>query len=126
MTILYKILGSISLSAGIIGAFLPIMPTTCFVLLAAWCFAKSSPQWHAKLRHSQYFGSIIQRWEQQRTIPETARKIALGSMFISGVYTVLLINNLFVQCLVICLLLMSSIAVNHFREPSQSVSKSTD
>lgn len=126
MTILYKILGSISLLMGVIGAFLPVMPTTCFVLLAAWCFAKSSPAWHAKLRHSQYFGNMIQRWEQQRTIPETARKIALGSMLISGVYTVLFINNVFVKCFVICLLLMSSVAVNHFREPSQDLPKSID
>jgi uncharacterized membrane protein YbaN (DUF454 family) len=41
MNIYYRVIGLLSLALGIIGAFLPLLPTTCFVLLAAWCFAKA-------------------------------------------------------------------------------------
>ena len=55
----YKLLGFICLALGALGLFLPIVPTTPFVLLAAWCFARSSEKWHARLLRSELFGPMI-------------------------------------------------------------------
>ncbi|MFT5421485.1 MAG: uncharacterized membrane protein YbaN (DUF454 family) [Candidatus Endobugula sp.] len=81
----YKILGFLSLGMGILGAFLPLLLTTFFILLSSWCFAKSSPKWHVWLVNNRLFGNSIQQWEQHHFIPHAACCIAIGSMLVSGI-----------------------------------------
>ena len=52
----------------ILGAFLPVLPTTPWVLLAGACFARSSPRLHRWLQRSPYFGHMIRDWETHRGI----------------------------------------------------------
>lgn len=86
------ILGWISLVTGIIGIFLPLLPTTPLVLLSAWCFSKSSERFHNWLIHHKYFGPILSDWQSSDGIPRKARNRAiifmwagmLLSMFIVG------------------------------------------
>ena len=59
----YFILGWLFLGIGALGAFLPILPTTPFVLLAAWLFAKSSERYHLWLRRNRLFGKSVRCWE---------------------------------------------------------------
>lgn len=79
--ILY-ILGWISLILGVIGAILPIMPTVPFVILAAYCFSKSSPKMHSLLTSMPYFGSAIIDWENNRVIRPRAKKMAVSVLWI--------------------------------------------
>ena len=65
--------GWISLILGIIGIFLPLLPTTPFVLLAACCFSKSSPRLHSWLINQPRLGPMIQNWEQQGSISQNAK-----------------------------------------------------
>jgi len=116
MKIAYKIAGILSLTLGIIGAFLPLLPTTCFVLLSAWCFAKSSPKWHQKMRDSRYFGHTIKSWEDHKVIPEKARKIAIGSMLISGTISFILLPGLNLKLLLLTSLIASIIIVERYYE----------
>jgi uncharacterized membrane protein YbaN (DUF454 family) len=90
----YKLLGFLSLGMGILGAFLPLLPTTCFILLPSWCFAKSSPKWHAWLLNNRLFGNSIQQWEKHHYIPHTACCIAIGSMLVSGIVSFALLDNM--------------------------------
>ena len=62
-------LGSISLALGVIGIFLPILPTTPFLLLTAWLYAKSSPTLYHWLLTNKYFGKYIRRYRQGLGIP---------------------------------------------------------
>ena len=116
MKIAYKIAGVLSLLIGVIGAFVPLLPTTCFVLLSAWCFAKSSPILHQKMRQSPYFGDIIQSWEENKVIPENARKIAIASMLISGGISLVLLPSFSMKLALLTLLIIGILTIERFRE----------
>ena len=73
LKILYFALGWISLALGAIGAFLPVLPTTPFVILAAYFFSKSSEKWHKWLRERPVFGPMIIDWETRGVIPKKAK-----------------------------------------------------
>lgn len=100
----YKILGLLSLGVGTLGIFLPLLPTTVFVLIAAWCFAKSSPKWHQKLLDNRTFGPIISDWETNRCIPPKARAIAVISMGIAGTLSFIWLESWWMRGLLIALL----------------------
>ena len=65
---LYVGLGLLFVGIGILGAFLPVLPTTPWILLAGFCFARSSPTLHRWLRNSPYFGHMLRDWETHRGI----------------------------------------------------------
>ena len=115
-TVSYKLLGLLSLCLGIIGAFLPVMPTTCFVLLAAWCFAKSSPKWHQHLLNSPLFGETIKQWEAHRYIPPKARFCAIGSMLAFGGISLTFIDSMPLQILLLILIGIGIYSVQYFKQ----------
>ncbi|MEO9273409.1 YbaN family protein [Marinomonas sp. 5E14-1] len=79
--ILYLMLGWLSLITGIIGIFLPLLPTTPLVLLAAWCFSKSSDRFHAWLLNHKFFGPIVKDWQSSDGIPKRSRNRAIIFMW---------------------------------------------
>jgi uncharacterized membrane protein YbaN (DUF454 family) len=80
----YKPLGLVFLALGVIGIILPILPSTPFVLLAAWCFAQSSEKWHRKLLDSDLFGPMIRNWEANRCISLRTKIVGLTGMAVAG------------------------------------------
>ena len=68
---------------GVIGAMLPVMPTTCFLIAAAACFAKGSPRLHARLLAHPRVGPSLRAWEQHRAMPRRAKRVALLSIIAS-------------------------------------------
>lgn len=77
------IFGAVSLLLGIIGAFLPVMPTVPFVLLTAACWGRASPRFHAWLHAHRYFGPMVRNWEERRAIPRRAKYLAWTMMTLS-------------------------------------------
>lgn len=63
----YVTLGTISLGLGILGLFLPLLPTTCFVLLSGFCFSKGSDRLHNWILNS-HFGPSIKSWRAHGVI----------------------------------------------------------
>ena len=98
--IIYNIVGSVSLSLGIAGAFLPLLPSTCFILLATWAFAKSSPRFHAWLYYNSPFSQSIQDWQQHRIIPIKVKWMATLSILVSYLITLLIVDNQYVLTVV--------------------------
>ncbi len=87
---LWSLLGILSLLTGGAGILLPLLPTTPFVLLAAWCFARSSPRMHAWLVNSRLFGPMIHRWHENRCISMRVKITALFMVVGIGGSSVLL------------------------------------
>jgi uncharacterized membrane protein YbaN (DUF454 family) len=69
--------GILCVALGLLGIFLPLLPTTPFMLLAAACFAQSSPRFHNALLDSRMFGPMIKQWQEQRSIPKKAKHRAI-------------------------------------------------
>lgn len=80
---LYLLGGFASIGLGAIGAFLPLLPTVPFMILAAFCFARSSPRLEAKLLDNPQFGPHIRRWRDHGAISRRGKKAALGAFAFS-------------------------------------------
>lgn len=91
--ILYLILGSLFVALGFIGAFLPLLPTVPFLLLALWCFARSSERLHNWLYSHPKYGPAIRAWDQYGVVPPRA-KIASCSMMAASFVLMLATTDL--------------------------------
>ena len=80
MRALWFTLGIGALLLGTLGAFLPVLPTTPLVILAAFCFSKSSPRLHAWLLNTRLFGPLISDWETYGVIPLRVKWLACSMM----------------------------------------------
>jgi len=83
---LLQALGWVCVGLGAIGIVLPVMPTTVFLLIALWAFARSSPKLHSWLLGNPHFGPYIADWERHRVIPLRAKILAVTMMSASGLW----------------------------------------
>jgi uncharacterized membrane protein YbaN (DUF454 family) len=72
-----------------VGAFVPLLPTTPFLLLASACFMRSSPKWNERLLQSPLFGQLLRDWHAHRYVRTTNKRIAMVSMFLLGSFAVI-------------------------------------
>ncbi|WP_142850750.1 YbaN family protein [Telmatospirillum sp. J64-1] len=84
--LLYLCLGWLCVGLGVIGAVLPVMPTTPFLLVALWAFSRSSQRFHDWLYHHPRFGPTLRAWRRHRVIPARAKLTALAAMVASLTY----------------------------------------
>lgn len=80
MRSLYLVLGIAFVALGFAGAFLPVLPTTPFLILAAACFARSSPRLESWLLNHPRFGPALTAWRESGAIPRNAKMAALGGI----------------------------------------------
>lgn len=73
-------LGALALVLGGIGVVLPVVPTTPFIILAAFAFGKSAPRFQARLRANRFFGPAIIDWEAQGAIAPRIKAFAIVMM----------------------------------------------
>lgn len=76
-------LGWISLIVGVIGIFLPLIPTTGPLLLAAVCFDRSSPRFHSWLMNNRYLGGYIRNYQQGRGLPLLQKICTIGLLWVT-------------------------------------------
>ena len=75
--------GCLSLALGVVGAFLPLLPTVPLVLLAGYCFARSSEKLHTWLLEHPYFGAILKNFEAGKGVPRKIKIRAIVTVWIS-------------------------------------------
>lgn len=83
---LWLVAGWLALVTGFVGIFLPLLPTTPFVLLAAWCFSKGSERWEHWLLNHPRLGPIVHDWRANRSVPLRAKQMATVMMTASSLW----------------------------------------
>ena len=86
---LYLLSGGLCVLLGLIGVILPLVPTTPFLLVAAFCFSRSSERLHQALLDNRYFGQYIREWERGGVIPFKVKLLATGMMLLMVSYPLL-------------------------------------
>lgn len=76
----FLLLGLVLTGLGIVGAFVPLMPTTIFLILAAGCFTHSSPRLEKWLLEHAQFGPTLRAWRENGAIPPRAKALACAGM----------------------------------------------
>lgn len=84
--LIYLGLGWLFFGLGVIGAFLPVVPTTPFMILALWAFSNSSEKLRGWLYNHPVFGPPLQRWQDHGVISGRAKMASVGAMSVSFIY----------------------------------------
>lgn len=92
MRLLYLVLGVLLLITGIIGIFVPLMPTTVFLIMAAWCFSKSSQRLENWLLGHAVLGPVVINWRDHGVIPARAKLLACTGMALGFTIFVVTVN----------------------------------
>lgn len=94
--------GTVCVGLGLLGIFLPLLPTTPFLLLAAACYARSSPRMLHWLHHNRWFGAYIRNWREGRGIPVREKTVAIALIWVTiGVTVIWFVPLLWVRALLV-------------------------
>ncbi len=118
---MYLISGWVCVGLGIIGAVLPVMPTTCFMIAALWFFSKSSPVLAQKLLNHPKFGPPLQAWVRDRAIPTEIKIVAVASLMLSAGVIVMTVESVSVMSVVLAILL--GVAIYISTRPSNALKR---
>lgn len=80
--------GSVCLGAGVIGIFVPLLPTTPFLLLAAALYMRSSPRLYAWLLANRYLGTYIRNYRERKALPRRVKVFTLALMWTSSLWCI--------------------------------------
>lgn len=94
MKMLFNILGTLALILAILGVFLPLLPTTPFLLLASACYLRGSQRMHRWLLSNRLFGEYLRNYQEKRAIPLRAKIVALLMMWGSILFSAWLVEPL--------------------------------
>lgn len=102
--IILIIIGWLAIVLGTLGVFLPLLPTTPFILLAAWCFSRSSPRFHQWLLYRSWFGHYLRYWQQHKAMPPGAKSRAIGVIILTFALSSWLVTVTWVRILLLVIL----------------------
>ncbi len=105
---LFVIAGTIFLGLGAIGIFLPVLPTTPFLLLSAACYLRGSERMHRWLLNNRWFGSYISNYREGKGISAKGKIFSISTLWIAISFSIYLIQTAHIQVL----LLIIAIAVS--------------
>ena len=104
MNVLYVILGTISLVLGITGIFIPLLPTTPFLLLTATLYFRGSPRLYNWLINHKYLGTYIRNFRENKAIPLHAKIISVSLVWITILYCLFFVIPIgWVKVLLFCI-----------------------
>ena len=98
------IIGWLAIALGTLGVFLPLLPTTPFILLAAWCFSRSSPRFHHWLLYRSWFGPYLRHWQQHKAMPPGAKSRAIAVIIVTFAVSLWLVDITWVRILLLAML----------------------
>lgn len=120
ISILWVAVAAVSFSLGMVGIFLPLMPTTVFMLIAVYCASKGSPRFEAWIRSRHYVGPLLLAWEQERAIPRHAKLAAIGMIALSALIIVWSLDGGWLRWGLVAFLIIIALWLATRPEPSSS------
>jgi len=98
------ITGTIFLGLGIIGIFLPLFPTTPFLLLAAACYARGSKRFYNWLLTNRWFGNYIKNYRERKGIPLKIKVLAISFLWLAIAYSVIFVVHILLVRIILILI----------------------
>ena len=103
MKILLFLLGTLSLVLGIIGIFLPVLPTTPLLLLATWCYYRGSRRMYDWLMQHPRLGNYIRRFTEHKVIPLRVKVYILSLLWASLLFCAYILTPVWLKCLMLAI-----------------------
>jgi len=117
--------GALSVVLGVLGMVLPLLPTTVFLLLAAWCFSKSSPRFHSWLLNNRLLGGYSSAYHEGRGMSLRDKWITLATLWVGiGITAVFFVDVLWVRLLLIAIAV--GVTAHLVRLPTLRVEKAVE
>jgi uncharacterized protein len=110
--------GTISLLLGAIGIFVPILPTTPFLLLSAACYMRSSEIMYNWLLKNRWFGEYIRHYREGRGIPMKTKLVAITLLWVTILYSSLFIVDEIIIAQIALVLVAFGVSVHLLRLPT--------
>lgn len=120
MKIVLNIVGSLAVILALLGVFLPLLPTTPFLLLASACFVRSSDRMHRWLLNNRVFGEYLRNFESGRGIPLRAKLVAIALLWLSMGWSIWLVKPVLLKLMLAAIGISVTIYLARFktlREP---------
>lgn len=86
------LVGWLAVILAFLGVILPVLPTTPFLLLAAWCFSRSSPRFHYWLLYRSWFGGYIRHWQSNKALPKGTKPKAIIIILITFSFSIWVVD----------------------------------
>lgn len=93
------IIGAVSLGLGVAGMFLPVLPTTPFLLLSAWCWMKGSPRLHSWLMSHPKFGPYIKDFQEHKCISRKVKVFSIVTLWLTISLSIILVHPIWLRIL---------------------------
>lgn len=113
--------GVCSLGLGVVGIFLPLLPTTCFLLLAAACFSKSSPRCHRWLMNNRWFGRYLRQYQEEGVISRKVQWTSIVVLWLGIGLSVFLLQSLWVGLVLLLVGVVVTVHVVSVKTPADGV-----
>jgi hypothetical protein len=94
-------LGTVFVGFGVVGIFLPILPTTPFFLLAAACYARSSERFYYWILHNRWFGNYIKNYREGKGISLTVKLWTIFALWFTILLSVFIVDDYYVKVLLL-------------------------
>jgi len=108
--------GMISLSLGVIGLVVPLLPTTPLLLLSAACFIKGSDRLYEWLMNHKFFGEYIRNFQQYRAIPLHTKIMMIFFLWLTiSISIVFVVNSIYIRILLACIAVVVTVHILHFK-----------
>lgn len=116
--VLLLIAGTVSLALGTIGIFLPLLPTTPFLLLAAACYLRSSERMHKWLLNNRWFGQYIRNYQEGKGIPLKTKVLAISVLWGTILFSTFFIVHEILIAQIVLLAVAIGVSVHLIRLPT--------
>ena len=114
------ITGTFFLGLGVLGIFLPLLPTTPFLLLAAACYARSSKRFYNWLLNNKWFGNYVKNYQEKKGLPLKVKILFISFLWITIIFSaVFIVHILFFRIILILIAIGVTIHILYIRTLKQ-------